>query len=67
VVSLLSSAEEKLGREVNPVVYPISEFKRKVSDNHHFVKTVLRGEKIFLVGDDNELAKLVGERPVKSA
>ncbi len=28
VVSLLSSAEEKLGREVNTVVYPIAEFKQ---------------------------------------
>ena len=59
VVSLLSSAEEKLGREVNTVVYPVSEFKRKVRDDHHFVKTVLEGEKIFLIGDEGELARLV--------
>lgn len=59
VVSLLSSAEEKLGREVNPVVYPVSEFKQKVKEDHHFVKTVLdEGEKIFLIGDEGELARL---------
>ena len=66
VVSLLSSAEEKLGREVNPVVYPIAEFKKKVKEDHHFVKTVLEGNKIFLIGDESELAKLVGKRAVKS-
>jgi len=62
VVSLLSPAEEKLGREVNPVVYPITEFKQKVKEDHHFVKTVLEGEKIFLIGDEDELTKLAGRR-----
>jgi uncharacterized protein len=57
-VSLLSPAEEKLGREVNAVVYPIAEFKQKVKEDHHFVKTVLEGEKIFLVGDEGELSRL---------
>jgi predicted nucleotidyltransferase len=58
VVSLLTPAEQKLGREVNPVVYPIAEFKKKVKEDHHFVKTVLEDEKIFVVGDENELRKL---------
>ena len=59
IVNLLSAAEEKLGREVNAVVYLISEFKQKVREYHHFVKTVLEGEKIFLIGDEGELARLV--------
>ena len=58
-VNLLSTAEEQLGREINAVVYPIAEFKQKVRDDHHFVKTVLEGEKIFLIGDEGELARLV--------
>jgi len=65
-VSLLSPAEEKLSREVNPVVYPVAEFKNKVKEDHHFVKTVLEDEKIFLIGDEGELAKLAGKRTVKS-
>ena len=59
VVSLLSPAEEKLGREVNPVVYPVAEFKKKVKEDHHFVKTVLEDEKIFVIGDEDELRRLV--------
>jgi predicted nucleotidyltransferase len=66
VVSLLSPAEGQLRREVNPVVYPVTEFKKKVNDDHHFVKTVLEGQKIFLVGGESELAKLAGKRTVKS-
>ena len=56
--SLLHEAEEKLSREINPVVYPITEFKEKVKKDHYFVKKVLEGEKIFLIGDDSELARL---------
>jgi predicted nucleotidyltransferase len=59
VVSLLSEAEEKLGREVNPVVYPITEFRHKIRDGHHFLNTVLKGERIFLIGNEDELTKLV--------
>jgi predicted nucleotidyltransferase len=57
-VSLLTPAEQKLGREVNLVVYPIAEFKKKVKEDHHFVKTVLEDEKIFVIGDEDELRKL---------
>jgi len=66
VVSLLSGAEEKLGREVNPVVYPMTEFKQKIRESHHFLNTVIEGDKIFLIGNEDELAKLVGKRAVKS-
>lgn len=59
IISLLSPAEEKLRREVNPVVYPILEFKKKISMDHHFVKTVLEDKKIYLIGDEIELTKLV--------
>jgi predicted nucleotidyltransferase len=59
IVSLLSPAEEKLKRELNAVVYPIAEFKKKVKEDHYFVKTVLEGDKIFLIGDENELSRLV--------
>ena len=59
IVSLLSGAEEQLGREINSVVYPVAEFKQKAKGDHHFVKSVLESEKIFLVGDEGELARLV--------
>lgn len=59
VVSLLASAEEQLGREVNAVVYPVAEFKRKASEDQHFVKSVLDGEKIFVIGGEVELRRLM--------
>jgi predicted nucleotidyltransferase len=58
VVSLLSPAEEELGREVNPVVYSVAEFKKNVTEDHYFVKNVLKEEKIFVAGDEEQLQKL---------
>ena len=58
VVAALSPAENTLGREINSVVYPVAEFSKKVRKDHYFVKNVLGKEKIFLIGDEDELARL---------
>jgi len=58
VVNAIGQTQDKLGREVNPSVYPVDEFRRKVAGKHHFLTTVLDEPKIFLIGDENELGKL---------
>ncbi len=58
VVSLISPAHDILRREINPVVYGTQEFQEKVKTDHHFVNSVLEGEKIFLIGDEHELSRL---------
>ena len=58
ISAAISPAEKLIQREINPVVYPPDEFTQKVKADHHFVKTVLEGEKIFLIGDADELRKL---------
>jgi predicted nucleotidyltransferase len=65
VVDLISTAEEALSRELNPVVYTLSEFNKRVSENHYFISNILSGDKIFVVGDENELQSLVEKRLVK--
>jgi len=54
----MSKAQDKLGREINPSVYPVSELKSKMIDVNHFIRTVLREPKIFLIGDEHELEDL---------
>lgn len=58
VVSTLSPAQDTIGREINPTVYPPDEFKAKLLKKNHFIKTILAGEKIYLIGDENELKRL---------
>lgn len=62
VVAKLQPAQETLGREINPTVYPVAEFKSKVADGHHFLKNVLTGPRILLIGNENELARMAQER-----
>jgi len=65
-VSALSQAQVILRREINPVVYSTAEFKKRVAEKHFFVTEVREGNKIFVVGDEGELARLAGRRAVKS-
>ena len=62
VVAALEPAQEQLGREINPTVYPAREFRAKCAAGHHFLKTVLGGPKILLLGGPRELVRLGGSR-----
>jgi hypothetical protein len=67
VVSALSEAQRDLAREVNPSAYRTGEFCRKLAGGHHFVSSVVSGPKIFLIGDENELARLAQIRMAQGA
>jgi uncharacterized protein len=54
----LKQAQETLSREINSVIYPVIEFQEKLRTNQHFLKSVLEEEKIFIIGDNDELARL---------
>lgn len=58
VASVLYPLHEFLGREVNPVVYPLGEFVDKLEDRNHFVTSIVREAKIFLIGKKNEFGSL---------
>jgi uncharacterized protein len=67
IVKLLQEPQKKLGREINPVVYSAREFKRNVHEQQHFIESVLAGEKIFIIGSEDELGRLAGRRAFKKA
>lgn len=59
---LLSKPRRELGREINYAVFPQQEFKRRISDNDHFLSTVLKEKKIFIVGSEDELKAIIKPR-----
>ena len=59
VVTHLQAAQKKLGREVNPTVYSVAEFRRKRRAGNHFLTRVLESKKLFVLGDERELARMV--------
>lgn len=60
--SILSKPKNELGREINYVVFDVGDFRNKVNNEEHFLNTVLNEEKIFLVGDEDELRRIIEGR-----
>jgi predicted nucleotidyltransferase len=56
VVSALRPAQDQIGRELNPSVFSPSEWAQRRAAHDHFSTTVLNGGKLFLVGQEDELA-----------
>jgi hypothetical protein len=54
----LAPLETQLGRKLNITVYGQSEFRNKAATANQFVYSVLRGTKIFLLGDEQALGQL---------
>lgn len=63
VVAALHPAQTGIGREINPVLLSPSEFQGKATGDDAFLAEVLAGEKLYLIGDENELGKLAGDPP----
>jgi len=58
VVSAFDEAQNTIGREINPVIYPVTEFTNKIINDNHFLNHALGGPVIFLIGDKSELERL---------
>lgn len=56
VVEKLADAQKILNREINPTIYSMKEFRKKVREN--FLMTVLAGKKLFIIGDEDVLREL---------
>ncbi|MDA8108504.1 MAG: nucleotidyltransferase domain-containing protein [Betaproteobacteria bacterium] len=58
VSDALGKAQKAIGREINPSVYAPEDFRARLAAEQHFLRTVLKGEKMFLIGDEHELGRL---------
>lgn len=56
VARALQGTAERIGREVNAVTMTAAEFKERLAKDDAFIKDVMAKPKIFVVGDQNELA-----------
>ena len=58
IAAALHGAQEQLGREVNPTVYTVREFREKLDVGHHFLTATVSAPKLFLIGGERELERL---------
>src|SRR2546427_5489214 len=56
MATAVRQAEGRLNRPVNPTLYSREEFATKLAAGHAFLRAVLDGEKLFILGDPHELA-----------
>jgi predicted nucleotidyltransferase len=54
----IRAAEARLGREVNPAIFPVAEYRSGRRRDGTFLSRVVAGQKQFLKGDEHVLARL---------
>lgn len=62
VVAATEPCQERLGREVSPVVYQPAEYAANLASGNHFLTTVHEGPKIPILGTEDELARVAATR-----
>jgi predicted nucleotidyltransferase len=62
VAPALRPAEQRLGRPVNPSVYTLGEFTKKLRGGNHFLTTIWGEKKLAVQGDLDELATIIGRQ-----
>ncbi len=55
VYEVLAPAEQQLGRRVSPTLYTVAECRNRRAHGNPFLRKVLEGDTILLVGDDDDL------------
>jgi predicted nucleotidyltransferase len=64
VAEKLTPAQDLLKREINPTVFSVSEFQKKLIDGHHFLSSVLKSNFHYVLGDEIELKRMAEKRMV---
>lgn len=60
--TMLSKPKKELMREINYIVFPAKEFISRVRRKDHFLNSVLKDKKIFIIGDERELKAVIKSR-----
>lgn len=56
VFNAVESLGETLGRRVNPTIYTVADFRRRLRSNNAFMKRTLQRPRLWLIGSDRDIA-----------
>jgi predicted nucleotidyltransferase len=59
LLAALAPAEQTLGRKISPTPYTHAEFTKRLQEQQHFLMSVLALPKIFILGDNDDLGRIV--------
>jgi uncharacterized protein len=57
VLDAVAPVEKQLGRPVNPTIYSIEDLKTRLRSGNHFLQSLKKSKKVFLIGDEDEFRK----------
>lgn len=60
LLRLMKGPEKTLGREINPSLYSVKEYKRRMKRNDLFIVRVMNEPRVMLIGNDDELRRIAG-------
>jgi len=63
LVEALYPAQQQLGREINPKVFSVQEWKSRLAQKSSFTADVLRKPKIFVVGGNHDVDRIARNEP----
>ncbi len=66
VAMAITAAERQAHRSINPIIFSAVETQRKLKEKNHFIETVRQSDKLFLIGEDNELGKAFSRKTRKA-
>jgi predicted nucleotidyltransferase len=67
VAGRLTSIRNESGLELNPHIFSVEEWRQRIAASDHFVTSVIRESKQFLIGDKDELERVASERLAKGS
>ncbi|MES2321861.1 MAG: ArsR family transcriptional regulator [Pseudomonadota bacterium] len=59
LLAVLAPAEQTLGRKISPTPYTHAEFTKRLQEQQNFLTRVLELPKIFILGDNDDLRRIV--------
>ncbi|MFC1566251.1 nucleotidyltransferase domain-containing protein [bacterium] len=62
ISKILSKPQKELAREINYVVFTKKEFREKIRKKNHFVLSILKTKKIFIIGNEDDFKNIVKPR-----
>jgi len=60
VSTLLSDISERIFREINPHVMNGDEFRKRIKEKDHFISSVMKAKKLFIIGTADDLKTMAG-------
>lgn len=65
VLNAVSPVEKQLGRPVNPTIYSIEDLKTRLLSGNHFLQSLKKSKKVYVIGDEDEFRKVNANRVVQ--